>query len=75
LVVVAVMMPAAAQTATTGSTPRTPALSAPNSRCGVSHERRSRKDRANASTVAYTTARVALWPSASRTTMRISDEK
>jgi hypothetical protein len=75
LVVVAVMMPAAAQTATTGSTPRTPADSAVNSRRGVSQARRSRKDRATASRVAYTTARVALCPSASNTTMRTSDEK
>jgi hypothetical protein len=75
LVVVAVMIPAAAQTAVTGSTPRTPADRAVNSRRGVSQDRRSRKDSATASRVAYTTARVALCPSASRTTIRISEEK
>jgi hypothetical protein len=59
LVVVAVITPAAAHTAATGSTPRTPAASASNSRRGVSQPRRSRKDSATASAVAYTTARVA----------------
>lgn len=52
LVVVAVMMPAAAQTAATASTPRTPATRAATSRAGVSRCARSRKDSAAASRVA-----------------------
>lgn len=65
LVVVAVMMPAAAQTALTASTPRTPELSAWTSRAGVSRCRRSRKESAAARTVAPTTAFVAERPRAS----------
>ena len=74
-VMTATMMPAAAQVAAIGRTPRAPATSASHTRRGPIRSRLSRNEHRNAATVATSTARNGEKPTASSTTMRISDEK
>ena len=71
----ATIRPAAAVVAAIGSTPRAPATSASQISRGPIQSRRSRNENRNAMTVAMITARNALNPVASRTTIRISEEK
>jgi hypothetical protein len=69
------MMPEAAHTATTGSTPMAPAASASHSRRGVSRCSRSRKLSPKASSVDRTTARNGVMPSTMKMTIANSELK
>src|SRR6266511_2643453 len=74
-VVTPVITPAAPQVAATGSTAREPWASASNARFGRNAFLRSRKDSANASTVAYDTARNGVMSRAMNATMATSELK